>query len=83
MEMLWIAHTRGTKPALAYINEMVEIMRDRASLTFLTAASGRAALERCAYGAIGAESIALLDDVRWAQIPGRRALLQAEGLYPG
>jgi hypothetical protein len=82
IEMLWISHARGDRDALAYIGEKVEMLRSRAALTYLTAACGRATLELAVLGEISAESAELMRDTRWQQIPGRRALLQAEGLYP-
>jgi DNA-binding SARP family transcriptional activator/tetratricopeptide (TPR) repeat protein len=82
MEMLWMSHEKGARYALLHINEKLAMLRNRAPLTFLTAACARATLEVSVDGVVSRESAELLSDSRWRDIPGRRALLQAEGLYP-
>jgi len=79
LRMLWLWHARDAGEAMTFIREQVQDLQDRIPLTFLTAATGLAWLELATGGPQSAESAAAMVDPRWGAIPGRRALLGAEG----
>jgi hypothetical protein len=79
LRMLWLWHARNARDAMAFIKEQVQDLQDRIPLTFLTAATGMAWLELATGGPQSAKSRAAMVDPRWDSIPGRRALLEAEG----
>ena len=79
LRMLWLWHARDAGEAMTFIRAHVRELQSRIPLTFLTAATGMAWLEMATGGPQSAESRSAMVDPRWDSIPGRRALLGAEG----
>jgi tetratricopeptide (TPR) repeat protein len=79
LRMLWLWHARNVEDAMRFIRQQVDNLRHRIPLTFLTAAAGMAWLESVTGAQPSDDSTEAMSDPRWEAIPGRRALLEAEG----
>ncbi len=84
LRMLWLYHAGDHENAQRYIENETGRFQARVPFTYLTAAAGRAWLEKVRFGKPSPDMEAAMSDPRWDSIGGRRALLEAEGFtFPG